>query len=77
MRKEHDTSKKLNKAKLAQEKTSAALAKAVEELDIKKRHTEATNSSYETIKKKLDDLRNTKIANDQDRARRSAGMHTA
>lgn len=74
---EHKYSKALNKAKLAHEKATAALQKATEELDIKKRHTTATTESYDKIKAKIDSLREEKITNDKDRARRHASISHA
>jgi len=74
---EHKASKTFNKYKLEFEKAQAALQKAVDELDIKKRHTTATQEAFDKAKKRIDDLRDQKIANDKDRARRQASIsHT-
>lgn len=69
---EHNYSKALNKATLAHEKATAALRKAEEELEIKKRHTATQNDAYESIKQKIETLRKNKLANDKDRASRRA-----
>ena len=66
-----------NKYKLEFEKAQAALQKAVDELDIKKRHTTATQEAFDKAKKRIDELRDAKIVNDKDRARRQASItHT-
>ncbi|PWY97142.1 hypothetical protein BCV70DRAFT_80900 [Testicularia cyperi] len=72
---EHKAAKALSKAKAEHEKYAAELAKAVEDLDIKKRHTATTHEGYENAKKKIDELRAQKALNDKERATRSAQMH--
>jgi hypothetical protein len=71
---EHNYSKALNKATLSHEKATAALRKAEEELEIKKRHTATQNDAYESIKQKIESLRKKKMANDKDRASRHASV---
>ncbi|SPO29439.1 related to DNA binding protein Ncp1 [Ustilago trichophora] len=73
--KEHKAAKALSKAKAEYEKYAAELAKAVEDLDIKKRHTESTRVGHETAKKHIDELRNQKTVNDQARSRQAAAIH--
>ncbi|SPO28434.1 related to DNA binding protein Ncp1 [Ustilago trichophora] len=73
--KEHKAAKALSKAKAEHEKYAADLAKAVEDLDIKKRHTESTRVGHETAKKHIDELRNQKTVNDQARSRQAAALH--
>lgn len=73
---EHKASKTFNKYKLEYEKAQAALQKAVDELDIKKRHTSATQEAFDKAKKRIDELRDSKVANDKDRARRQASITT-
>lgn len=72
---EHKASKALSKAKAEHEKYAAGLAKAIEDLDIKKRHTESTREGYENAKKRIDELRNQKTVNDQARSRQAAELH--
>ncbi|TKY89652.1 hypothetical protein EX895_001437 [Sporisorium graminicola] len=72
---EHKAAKALSKAKAEYEKYAAELAKAVEDLDIKKKHTEGTRKGYETAKLHIDDLRSQKTVNDQARARQAAQLH--
>lgn len=74
---EHKAAKALSKAKAEHEKYAAELAKAVEDLDIKKRHTESTREGYEKAKKHIDELRNQKTVNDQARSRQAAQLHGA
>lgn len=74
---EHKASKSLSRAKAEHEKCAADLAKAVEEMDIKKRHTEGTRSGYEEAKQRIDELRSQKTINDQARSRTAAQIHGA
>lgn len=71
---EHKASKAFNKYKLEYEKAQAALQKSLDELDIKKKHTHATQEAFDKAKQRIDSLRNQKIVNDKDRARRQASI---
>jgi hypothetical protein len=73
---DHKAAKKFNRAKEAYEKTQAALSKALDELDIKKKHTTATQEAFDNAKKRIDQLRDQKVENDKDRARRQASLTT-
>ncbi|CBQ68621.1 DNA binding protein Ncp1 [Sporisorium reilianum SRZ2] len=72
---EHKAAKALSKAKAEYEKYAAELAKAVEDLDIKKKHTESTRTGYENAKVHIDELRSQKTVNDQARSRQAAQLH--
>lgn len=73
--KEHKAAKLLSKVKAEYEKVAAELAKSVEDLDIKKKHTESTRSGYEASKRHIDELRNQKTVNDQARSRQASQLH--
>lgn len=77
MHDEHKASKTFNKAKLELEKAQAALQKSLDELDIKKRHTASTQEAFDKAKQRIDELRDQKISNDKERARRQASITTA
>lgn len=72
---EHKAAQKLNAAKAEYEKCAAELQKALDDLDIKKKHTQGTRENYEKAKLHIDDLRAQKTVNDAARSRQSAQLH--